>query len=84
METEIRCLIQELYDRCYNGFLEIRLLKPIGYQVEFGFNNKDKTITIAAELPHKKFLKFLREELRIRHWQYDDRMIGYRDFSYDK
>lgn len=67
---EIKCnilrIIEQVYNKKYIGKLDIIRLDPIGLQVKFGMNNVDKPLVISAELDDESFLKFLKEELRVR------------------
>ena len=48
----------------------------MGYSVTFGLNNIDKPIVISAELNDDAFIKFIREELRSRHFNDIQWFIG--------
>lgn len=68
-ETEQAILesIRKVYCVEYTGTLDVEELKPIGYKVRLGIQNSERPITIMAELPFDKFLKFFIQELRDRH-----------------
>ena len=81
LKNKILCIIQEVYNYQgrtwrYNGRLKIRQLSPVGYSVTFGLNNIDKPLVISAELIDDKFLKFIKDELRSRHFNNIQWFIG--------
>lgn len=81
LKNKILCIIQEVYNYQgktwrYNGRLKIRQLSPVGYSVTFGLNNIDKPLVISAELSDDKFLKFIKDELRSRHFNNIQWFIG--------
>lgn len=76
-EQQVRELIQELYEKCYISKLKVIRLHH-GWDVVFAFNLDPKPIHISAQLPWEDFLKFLREELRSRHWYSDHYYTGYK------
>lgn len=81
LKNKILCIIQEVYHYQgrtwrYNGKLKISKLSPMGYSVTFGLNNIDKPIVISAELNDDAFIKFIREELRSRHFNDIQWFIG--------
>lgn len=68
LEQVIREYILDMYDKEYSGKLQIEKLNPIGYHVVFGLSTPEKPLVIYAELPDEQFLKFLKEELRIKRF----------------
>lgn len=80
--TEIEQVILEsirnVYCVDYTGTLDVEELKPIGYKVRLGIQNSERPITIMAELPLNKFLKFFVQELRDRHLNDVHYYTGYR------
>ena len=89
LKNKILCIIQEVYNYQgrtwrYNGRLKIRQLSPVGYSVTFGLNNIDKPLVISAELSDDKFLKFIKDELRSRHFDLVQYFSGYKYEPEDK
>lgn len=80
--TEIEQVILEsirnVYCVDYTGTLDVEELKPVGYKVRLGIQNDERPITIMAELPLNKFLKFFVQELRDRHLNDVHYYTGYR------
>jgi len=70
--------IRNVYCVDYTGTLDVEELKPIGYKVRLGIQNSERPITIMAELPLNKFLKFFVQELRDRHLNDVHYYTGYR------
>ena len=70
--------IRNVYCVDYTGTLDVEELKPIGYKVRLGIQNDERPITIMAELPLNKFLKFFVQELRDRHLNDVHYYTGYR------
>ena len=69
LEQAIRDLIMRIYCKKYVGeMLCIPMCSGEGWTVVLGMNNVDKPITISAQLPDDKFLKFFEEELNSRDW----------------
>lgn len=79
-ETEQAILesIRNTYCVDYTGTLDVEELKPIGYKVRLGIQNDERPLTIMAELPLDKFLKFFVQELRDRHLNDVHYYTGYR------
>lgn len=65
LEQVIREYLLDIYNSEYIGKLKVEKL-PLGYQISLGMNTPECPIVIYAELEDKEFLKFLREELRMR------------------
>lgn len=63
-EAELVSLIEEVYECCFTGKLEVIKLKPCGYQVKLGMPSIDRPISFAAEVCKDKFLKLFKTELR--------------------
>ena len=70
--------IRKIYCKDYTGTLDVYELEPVGYKVRLGIQNDERPITIMAELPLKKFIKFFEEELRQRHLHDVHYYTGYR------
>lgn len=70
--------IRKVYCVDYTGTLDVEELKPVGYKVRLGIQNSERPITIMAELPLNKFLKFFVQELRDRHLNDVHYYTGYR------
>ena len=64
LEQVIQEYILDIYHKKYTGKLEVHKLDPIGYCIKLGMDNPLQPITIYAEMEDKKFLKFLRQELK--------------------
>ena len=77
LEPVILNIIKEEYCHEYTGYLHIDLLNP-GYKVVLGLNNKDKPLSIAADLDDEAFLKFFRQEIRDRNLYYTQYFTGYK------
>ena len=78
IEQAILESIRNVYCVEYTGTLDVEELEPVGYKVRLGIQNADKPITIMAELPLQKFLKFFVQELRDRHLNDTHYYTGYR------
>ena len=70
--------MRKVYCVDYKGTLDVEELKPIGYKVRLGIQNDERPLTIMAELPLDKFLKFFIQELRDRHLNDVHYYTGYR------
>lgn len=70
--TELEQVIQDyfwdIYKKRYIGKMDIEKLDPVGYCIRFGLDREFKPLVICAELEDEKFLKFLREELKIKRF----------------
>lgn len=80
IEQAILDTVVDVYHKRYVGKLKVERLQPVGLQVTFGMNNEDKPIVVAAELKDIDFLKFLRQELRDRHWHTSQYFIGVKTY----
>lgn len=56
--------IRELYKREFIGQILIEDLNPVGYKVSFNFDKSENPLVIIADLPDKKFLSYIKEEIR--------------------
>lgn len=68
LKIDIKELIERLYNCCFAGTIKVGALKPLGYIVKFGLPDCEKPVSLAAELPYDKFLKYIEEELRFGSW----------------
>ena len=68
LKIDIKELIERLYNCCFAGTIKVETLKPLGYIVKFGLPDFEKPVSLAAELPYDKFLKYIEEELRFGSW----------------
>lgn len=68
LKIDIKELIERLYSCCFAGTIKVEALKPLGYIVKFGLPDCEKPVSLAAELPYDKFLKYIEEELRFGSW----------------
>lgn len=66
IKIQICKIIEQVYQKKYIGKLFITRIEPIGIQVKLGMNNVDKPIVITAQLGDEDFLKFFKEEIRLR------------------
>ena len=62
LKIDIKELIERLYSCCFAGTIKVEALKPLGYIVKFGLPDCEKPVSLAAELPYDKFLKYIEEE----------------------
>lgn len=85
LDQAIRDLIFNTYGVCYTGRLRVKHLLTGGYELIMYFDVEEKPIRIYADLPWDKFLEFIKQELRNRHWHSTKYYTGYKiDFPYDK
>lgn len=68
LEQVIRDYLKYLTHQEYIDNIEIQPLSPCGYSVKLYTGVRNKPITIYAELEDKKFLEFLKKELRSRNF----------------
>jgi hypothetical protein len=69
--------VRDIYHKEYVGKIEIEEL-PKGYTLKLGFNKPEAPITISAELKAPDFIKFIRKELRERHFELVTYFTGYK------
>ena len=69
--------VRDIYHKEYIGRLEVKELSN-GFQLLMWFNKPEAPITISAELPTDKFIKFIRQELRDRHFEIVKYFTGYK------
>lgn len=66
--TELEQVIQDyfldIYGKCYIGKMSIQKLNPIGYCIRLGMDRTNQPTVIYAELEDKKFLKFLKQQIK--------------------
>ena len=67
LEQVIRDTIMDIYHKEYTGKISVQKL-PVGYCIKLGMNTPDQPITIYAELEGRKFLEFLRQEIKDRRF----------------
>lgn len=65
MVTKLLQAIEDIYNKKYIGYINVKELNPIGFDVSFG--NPEKPTHISAELNEDKFIKYFVQELRDRH-----------------
>lgn len=80
LEVAILDTIQKVYCKKYVGKIKCIPIQPTGWIVILGMNNVDKPITISAELPDDKFLKFFEQELNDRNWDTIHWFTGYKSY----
>lgn len=69
--------VMDIYHEKYVGKLDVNELKN-GFQALFYFNKQETPIAISAELPAEKFIKFIKKELRERHFEIVKYFTGYK------
>ena len=74
----------EKYDKCYIGPLEIKEIKPFGYDVALGFDRFEAPLHIAAQLEWNDFLTYFKKELSTRHLSDIHFYTGYKTDTYDQ
>ncbi len=72
LEQVIRDYIMDIYKKQYIGKIKIQKMDPVGYHIQLGMDRPEQPTVIYAELEDKKFLKFLREELKARRFNLVD------------
>lgn len=77
IEQAILEAVQDIYHKKYVGRLEVRKLKN-GYQLLMWFNKPETPISISAEYSANDFIKFIRKELRERHFELVKYFTGYK------
>lgn len=78
LEQAILDTIQKVYFKKYVGKIKcVPIPNKIGWTVIMGLGHDEKPITISAELPDNKFLKFFEQELRDRDWNTVHWFTGY-------
>lgn len=76
MVNKILSLIEDVYCKKYVGKLEVEKL-PCGYSVKFWLDRNNPTI-IAADIEDiDSFLNFLRQELKVNRWHYNQYTSSY-------
>lgn len=83
IELAILEVVQDIYHKKYVGRLEVRRLKN-GYQLLMWFNKPEAPITISAEYSASDFIKFIKKELRERHFELVKYFTGYKYEPEDK
>ena len=77
IEQAILEAVQDIYHKKYVGKLEVRQLSK-GYQLLMWFNKPEAPITISAECSAENFIKFIRKELKERHFELVQYFTGYK------
>lgn len=80
LEQVIRDYILDIYHKGYIGKLEIQKLNPVGYHISFGMDTPNQPLIIHAELDDEKFIKFLKNELKVK--RFNLRQFGKLDMIY--
>lgn len=68
LEQVIREYILDIYKKEYIGKIKIQKLNPVGYSIHLGMDAPEKPLVICGQLDDDAFLKFLKEELRIKNF----------------
>jgi hypothetical protein len=69
--------VQDIYHKKYVGRIEVDKLQN-GYTLRMWFNKPESPITISADLNATDFIKFIRKELRERHFDLVTYFTGYK------
>ena len=77
IEQAILEAVQDIYHKKYVGRLQVKPLSK-GYQLIMWFNKPEAPITISAEYSSTDFIKFIRKELRERHFELVKYFTGYK------
>lgn len=77
IEQAILEAVQDIYHKKYVGKLKVSKL-PNGYTLQMWFNKPESSVAISAELDDEKFIKFIKEELRKRHFELVQYFMGYK------
>ena len=77
IEQAILEAVQDIYHKKYIGRLEVRQLSK-GFQLLMWFNKPEAPITISAECSAQNFIKFIKKELRERHFEIVQYFTGYK------
>lgn len=77
IEQAILEAVQDIYHKKYIGRLEVRELS-CGYQLLMWFNKPETPISISADGSAQDFIKFIRKELRERHFDLVQYFTGYK------
>lgn len=77
IEQVILEAVQDIYHKKYVGRLEVKKLSK-GYTLSMWFNKPNAPITISAEFQAQDFIKFVKKELRARHFELVDYFTGYK------
>lgn len=68
LEQVTRDYLLDIYKKHYVGKIRVQKLDPIGYSIHLGMSAPEKPLVIYAELEDSEFLKFLRQELKIKRF----------------
>lgn len=71
-------IIKKVYCKEYISKLKVDELVDGGYSLMLAMNNRDKPIYINYGGTAEEFLKFIKEELRYRHFNTDTYSKGYK------
>ena len=77
IEQVILEAVQDIYHKKYVGRLEVKQLNN-GYQLLMWFNKPEAPISISAECSENDFIKFIKKELRERHFELVKYFTGYK------
>ena len=70
LEDEVRTVIEDIYKAKYVGALQITPIlneeSQLGYKLRLGMNKDERPLYIAFEGNKDGFIKYLKQELRIR------------------
>lgn len=84
LEVAIGDFFKELYKAEYVGKMKLEVLPIGGYKLTLALNNVERPVIFSYEGDEKKFLKFVREELRSRHWGDMHYYMGYKSYRTKK
>ena len=62
----------DIYKKQYKGQIKIEELTPEGYSVSLFVHGAHHPIVIAAQLPLNKFIKYIKDEIRLRQLHRND------------
>lgn len=80
LEQVIHDTIKEVYKKQFTGHLKVDELEPEGYRVRMYIQNDCYPVSVAAQLPWEKFIKFFKQELRTMHWNHSHWYTGVQSF----
>lgn len=66
LERVTREYILDIYKKEYIGKIKVQKLCPIGYSIHLGMSTPMQPLVICAELEDSEFLKFLKQELKVK------------------
>lgn len=77
MREKILQLIEKLYCKKYTGKIKVEKIKD-GYTLVLGLNQEERPIRISGQMGEKDFLKYVENELRLRHLETTEYYYGYK------